>query len=130
MEDDDILELTNLVAEEIADEAPAIAAPPMEDPFLRFRVQMDTPQPRIEEDRLVSQATASASAAAFSSMASQLQRPRRAPDMLMGNAGLTLEEIVRDELRPLLKNWLDANLSGIVERLVREELDRIAREAL
>jgi uncharacterized protein len=39
----------------------------------------------------------------------------------------TLDEFTRDMLRPLLKTWLDQNLPGIVERLVREEIERVAR---
>jgi uncharacterized protein len=32
---------------------------------------------------------------------------------------------VREEIRPLLKSWLDANLPPIVERLVRTEIERV-----
>ena len=38
-----------------------------------------------------------------------------------------LDEMTRECLRPLLKAWLDANLPGLVERLVREEIERVAR---
>lgn len=38
-----------------------------------------------------------------------------------------LDEMTRDCLRPLLKAWLDENLPGMVERLVREEIARVAR---
>ena len=38
----------------------------------------------------------------------------------------TLEDLVKEMLRPMLKDWLDANLPGMVERLVRAEIDRIA----
>ncbi len=37
------------------------------------------------------------------------------------------EEMARDMLRPMLKTWLDENLPGIVERLVRAEIERISR---
>ncbi len=44
---------------------------------------------------------------------------------------ISLEEIVRDEVRPMLKDWLDAHLPSIVERLVRVEIERVvAREVL
>ena len=44
--------------------------------------------------------------------------------------GPTLEEVVRDELRPMLKTWLDANLPAMVERLVAAEIERlVARSA-
>ena len=38
-----------------------------------------------------------------------------------------LEGILRDLLRPMLKAWLDDNLPGLVERLVRVEIERVAR---
>jgi cell pole-organizing protein PopZ len=44
---------------------------------------------------------------------------------------VSLEEIVREEVRPMLKGWLDAHLPAIVERLVRAEIERVvAREML
>ncbi len=39
----------------------------------------------------------------------------------------SLEEMTRDMLRSMLKQWLDANLPGIVEDMVREEIQRVAR---
>ena len=39
----------------------------------------------------------------------------------------TLEDVVREMLRPLLQQWLDANLPGIVQEAVQAEVDRIAR---
>lgn len=39
----------------------------------------------------------------------------------------TIEQMAQDLLRPMLKQWLDDNLPGIVERLVREEIERVAR---
>ncbi len=39
----------------------------------------------------------------------------------------TLEDVVRDALRPMLKAWLDDNLPQLVERLVRAEIERISR---
>jgi cell pole-organizing protein PopZ len=39
----------------------------------------------------------------------------------------TLEDLVREMLRPMLKVWLDDNLPGMVERLVRAEIERVSR---
>ena len=39
----------------------------------------------------------------------------------------TLEDLVAEMLRPMLKAWLDDNLPGMVERLVRAEIERVAR---
>lgn len=38
-----------------------------------------------------------------------------------------LERVMRDLLRPMLKTWLDDNLPALVERLVRSEIERVAR---
>ena len=43
----------------------------------------------------------------------------------LSRGGPTLEDIVRDELRPLLSSWLDAHLPGLVERVVRAEIERL-----
>ena len=46
------------------------------------------------------------------------------------SGGPTLDDIVREEMRPLLKAWLDANLPPLVERLVAAEIERlVARSA-
>jgi hypothetical protein len=39
----------------------------------------------------------------------------------------TLDDLVREMLRPMLKAWLDDNLPGMVERLVRAEIERVSR---
>jgi cell pole-organizing protein PopZ len=39
----------------------------------------------------------------------------------------TLDDLVQDMLRPMLKAWLDDNLPTIVERLVRTEIERVSR---
>jgi hypothetical protein len=51
---------------------------------------------------------------------------RLAHTVLSSNAR-TLEDLVREMLRPMLKNWLDDNLPTMVERLVRAEIERVAR---
>lgn len=45
----------------------------------------------------------------------------------LGNGGRTLEELVREELRALMKTWLDQNLPQVVERIVEREVKRITR---
>ncbi len=41
----------------------------------------------------------------------------------------TIEGLVREMLKPMIKEWLDANLAGIVEEKVEAEVQRIARMA-
>lgn len=46
------------------------------------------------------------------------------------SGGLTIEDVVRDELRPMLREWLDRNLPPLIERLVQEELERVSKRVL
>jgi hypothetical protein len=78
------------------------------------------PQPAAPEPpqpQLLSTDASAAVAGAFASLSSSL---------MMGNAR-TLEDLVREMLRPMLKNWLDENLPTITERLVKAEIERVAR---
>jgi uncharacterized protein len=129
-DEDEILELT-----EIADEPARYAAPePEPEPY---RPAPPPPRPRkpeapiaIEiEEPLLSASPAAASSAAFAEVTARL-RERRSGEMFLGNGAVTLEEIVRELLRPMLREWLDVNLPPLVERLVHEEIKRLAREAL
>jgi cell pole-organizing protein PopZ len=76
-------------------------------------------------DRILSETASRAAAAAFSRLGELPSSRAAAGELLVGGAGLTLEDIVRDTLRPLLQTWLDDHLPGIVERLVREEIARV-----
>lgn len=49
-----------------------------------------------------------------------------AATMFLNNAEM-IERVTRDMLRPMLKSWLDDNLPVMVERLVRAEIERVAR---
>ena len=66
---------------------------------------------------LVSAHTDTAVSAAFNSLASAIfsSEPR------------TIEDLTKDMLKPLLKQWLDDNLPSLVERVVRDEIERVAR---
>ena len=46
---------------------------------------------------------------------------------VLSHQARTLEDLVQDMLRPMLKSWLDENLPSLVERLVRAEIERVAR---
>jgi cell pole-organizing protein PopZ len=71
-----------------------------------------------EDDSLVSSHVAGRAASAFDQLASSLVMPKD---------GRTLEDVVQELLRPLLKSWLDENLPSIVQRAVEAEVERIAR---
>jgi cell pole-organizing protein PopZ len=88
-----------------------------------------TPPPAAPiEERLVSSATAAASVAALAQLA-DLGQHGQVSNQPLGDSGRTLESLVRELLRPILKTWCDSNLAPLVERLVREEIQRMARDA-
>jgi cell pole-organizing protein PopZ len=78
------------------------------------------------EQGLIAPAVAAAAAAALGSL-TRSAAPERATRLSAG--GPTLEDIVREEIRPLLKEWLDANLPALVERVVRSEIERVVGRA-
>ena len=53
--------------------------------------------------------------------------PEAAP---LATSSMTLEDLVRDEIRPLMKEWLNTHLPPMVERLVRAELERLIADEL
>jgi uncharacterized protein len=84
---------------------------------------------------LLSEPAVSASASAISALASTVEIERLAAssshgdNMALGNGRRTLEDLVIELMRPLLKDWLDKNLPSTVDRLVQREIERISRRA-
>lgn len=69
-------------------------------------------------------------AAAAATSVESLVRKLTERGALVSRNGPSLEDLVREEIRPILKDWLDANLPPLVERLVRMEIERlVARSA-
>ena len=85
--------------------------------------------PEQEEERLFSPATAGAAAAAFTQIAEIRRRQRRIAEFPMGGEQRTLEDVVRELLRPMMRGWLEEKLMPIVERAVKSELARALDEA-
>ncbi|MBV8090829.1 MAG: DUF2497 domain-containing protein [Alphaproteobacteria bacterium] len=87
------------------------------------------PRPGPRRERILSNTTSGAAAAAFAQLGALPRESRRQGELPLGGGDRTLDEIVRDMLRPLLQAWLDEHLPGMVERLVREEIARVVGEA-
>jgi cell pole-organizing protein PopZ len=75
--------------------------------------------PRLDDhqERLLSTATTAAVDSAFNALA----------QTVLSQNARTLEDLVKEMLRPMLKSWLDDNLPGMVERMVRAEIERVSR---
>ena len=78
-----------------------------------------SPAPAEDDDSLLAEPAASAAAGAFAALTENLR--------VSSDNGQTLEGIVRELMRPMLKQWLDENLPSIVEAKVQEEIERVAR---
>jgi cell pole-organizing protein PopZ len=122
-------EILNLTETMLAPEdAPAKAPPPASEPPPLAAAA--PPAAPMAESALIGAAAAGAAGASFAALraatGAAAATPAR-PETLVGYANLTLEQMVREEIRPLLRSWLDENLPPLVERLVKAELDRIAR---
>jgi cell pole-organizing protein PopZ len=101
---EDDLEFTETAAARAAHRQPAFEPPPFESPVAA------PPQ-------MLSRSTVSAVESAFNSLA----------HTVLSNNARTLEDLVREMLRPMLKSWLDDNLPGLVERIVKAEIERVSR---
>jgi len=132
--EEDVLELTEAyeapAAESIGDldistPEPFPSAPVAESIFTEAPEPPSAPEPGGQN--LVSDSAAASAASAFAGLASTLSKPE--PMAAMGGTGPTVDELARSLLRPMLKEWLDANLPAIVEAQVRKEVERIARNA-
>jgi hypothetical protein len=74
-------------------------------------------QPAAPQAAILSQSTVSAVESAFNTLA----------HTVLSNNARTLEDLVKEMLRPMLKSWLDDNLPGLVERIVKAEIERVSR---
>jgi hypothetical protein len=105
VEPEDDLEFAESVASKSMQRPPAYDPPPVE----------ATPPPR--PTQILSATTVSAVESAFNTLA----------HTVLSNNARTLEDLVKEMLRPMLKSWLDDNLPGLVERIVKAEIERVSR---
>ena len=145
--EEDVLELTETyeapAAESIGDldlspaEPEPFPAEPVSESVFAPPPEIHTPEhpsvPTTHYDSLVGESAAASAASAFAGLAASFQKPApvapSGPDLNFAS-GSTVEAMVAEMLRPMLKDWLDANLPGIVEAEVRKEVERIARSAV
>ena len=61
----------------------------------------------------------------------QASEPEPAPtaELRVSGQGRTVEDIVVEMLRPMMRDWLDSNLPIIVERIVQREIRKLVRQA-
>jgi cell pole-organizing protein PopZ len=127
--DADVFELTDEMAVEAPPEPPQPAfrkVEPQDDVEFAESAAARHRQPAFEPPALessspsqpiLSRSTVSAVESAFNTLA----------NTVLSNNARTLEDLVKEMLRPMLKSWLDDNLPGLVERIVKAEIERVSR---
>ena len=105
IEPQDDIEFTESAAARALNRPPAYEPPPFESAAA------------VQQPQILSRSTVSAVESAFNSLA----------NTVLSNNARTLEDLVREMLRPMLKSWLDDNLPGLVERIVKAEIERVSR---
>jgi len=106
IEPQDDIEFTESAAARSLHRQPAYEPPPFE-----------TAAAAPAAPQMLSRSTVSAVESAFNSLA----------NTVLSNNARTLEDLVKEMLRPMLKSWLDDNLPGLVEKLVKAEIERVSR---
>ena len=138
--EDVLASIRRILSEEGQQPAPTVPAPADKsdgvlvlDPSMLVRderaaTSADVPsQPRTEPGTETPPSLVAPEAAASSAATAMGNLDRTAipdPSLRVRPGGPTIEDIVRDELRLLLKHWLDAHLAETIERLVRAEIER------
>jgi cell pole-organizing protein PopZ len=142
--DEDILDLTNALPEENltlstfeamakreVKEKPIQKLPPFPKEESGYAIgesyekpYQKNPLSAISEDLIVSQLASSEAAQAFSSLNKFAQERPRSSD----RGGQTVESLVRELLKPLLKEWLDVNLPTLVRWVVSEQVEKIIQQ--
>lgn len=127
--DGDVFELTDDMA--LPDSAPAFLKVEPDDDLefaeavaaterrraTAFDPPSDDAPPAPPQPQMLSHSTVSAVESAFNTLA----------HTVLSNNARTLEDLVKEMLRPMLKSWLDDNLPGLVERIVKAEIERVSR---
>ena len=117
----DELDLEDAV-EEPAEPAPGMVEPDMVEPGLVGPGMVG------DDHAIISDPTRTAATASLLDLA-RSTGPGAPVDLATMGGGMTLELLVRDSLRPYLKAWLDEHLATLVERIVREEIQKMVKRA-
>jgi len=128
-DDDEVLDLTDM---DVADPEPLfeqqayqVPVPPVAAP--EPPPPPPSPAPQHNQDKLVSTSQASETIDEFTKLGNKLYEDVK--ELPIGNGAVTLEELTRELVRPMLKEWLDQHLPITVERLVREEIERLVMQS-
>lgn len=131
-EDNAVLELTQVME----DEAPEGGVEAPEGGVLAAAEPDEAPEQAVADPQrppagagggLLSAAAAGAAESRLSSLVAAVDRAHGGTPIGAGNR--TIEDLVKEVMRSMIKDWLDAHLPALVERIVRREVERLSRRA-
>lgn len=114
--------------EPVLDLTEKVSGPPKPVPRIALEEAPEEPEEEVNLEHLVSDDTADAAVAMLARLLSNNVAVERELPGRPGN--VTLEDMTRELLRPLLKEWLDKNLQGIIQKMVAREIERLSARAL
>jgi len=122
-EDEEILELTEEMprTEKASEKVSAAASQPAE--VAARPVPAPVEAPAVDAGTIVSVESELAARSSLAALSSMIVKPSDGSDN-------TLDGLVRELLKPMLKQWLDANLPTLVEGMVAQEISRITGRPL
>ncbi|MDB5478399.1 MAG: hypothetical protein JWM96_894 [Alphaproteobacteria bacterium] len=132
LQDMEIIFQPSEVPDDLTEEPPETFTPatiPAEEPTPMVQPQPPQDQEQDDEDEddylsndsLLSASTASATSAVMAKLA------RKAAVHEEGHEGMTIEAMVRQMIKPMLRDWLDANLPDMVQRMVEREIEKLTK---
>lgn len=126
--EDDVLELTDPISDDfdaieidLQDQAPPPPPPPAPAPPPVEEIVVSKPE---TVESILTEGARSATISSMAKLAGNMPITRHRE---YGN--ITLEDLVREMLHPMLKDWLSESLPPMVERMVQKELEKLARQA-
>ncbi len=116
-----------VVLEDAGEEAPSDEQPDQPEPD-EEPAEAEPASPG-DEESIISAAAAAAASGTFAELAKAMDREPETVGNLALGSGNSLEDLVKEMVRPMLKEWLDQNLPALVKHLVRKEIQRMVSRA-
>ncbi len=107
---------------------PSVSYPPPPPPIRPEPPRLEAKMPENAQENvepphsIISEKTTDAAASSIGALVRSMSMEK---SVAVSRHGVTIEDIVREEIRPLLKSWLDTHLPSLVERVVRTEIERV-----
>lgn len=131
--DEHALEIEDDTSDDITPEPPTEDIPPQSDlaePSMKENPPTAEPkaEAKLDDDKLISDNVANEAGSSIQNLIHTL--PKNEIDSPHTRQGTSLEDMVIEAIRPMLSDWLDTNLPVLVERIVKQEIQKLIKEKI